>query len=125
MCVRGVLTWLGFLLIRYDHPLSDLILLVCYRLQHSLKCGSSVRPLMVCLLAILLLRKVNLLHQVLLVSVWLAKAIGLLLRLLGVWVLDQWLAQPLGSTAAALLCSLCRLRVSLAHILYDYYYSSQ
>ena len=62
MRVRGVLTWLGFLLIRYDHPLADLILLICYRLQHSLEGGSTVRPLMVGLLAILLLRKVNLLH---------------------------------------------------------------
>ena len=125
MCLRGVLTWLGFLLIRYDHPLANLILLNCYRLQHFLESGSTVRLLMVCLLAILLLRKVNLLHQVLLVSVWLAEPIGLLLRLLGVWVLDQWLGQPLGSTTAALLRCLCRLRVFLAHILYDYYYSSQ
>ena len=89
MCVRGVLTWLGFLLIRYDHPLANLILLNCYRLQHFLESGSTVRLLMVCLLAILLLRKVNLIHQVLLVSVWLAEPIGLLLRLLRVWVLDQ------------------------------------
>jgi hypothetical protein len=80
---------------------------------------------MVWLLAILLLGIELLLYNVLLVSLCLAKAIGLFLLLLGVWVLYQWLAQPLASCATALLGRLSSLRVFLAHILYDYYYSSQ